>query len=64
MCWLIIQQQTLDLTIAKINGNDRIHALVLRFNDRTQPEMIMRKLVADMHVCNVQIIMATGRACG
>lgn len=57
------QQQTFDLAIAKINGNDRIHAFVLCFDDRAHAEMVMREPVSDMHVRDAQAASIVGLAC-
>ena len=57
------QQQTFDLTIAEINGNDRIRAFVLYFDDRAHAEMVMREPVSDMHVRDAQAAPIVGLAC-
>ena len=57
------QQQTFDLTVAEINGNDRISAFVLCFDDRAHAEMVMRDPVSDMHVRDAQAAPIVGLAC-
>lgn len=57
------KQQSFDAIRAEIDGDHRIRALVLRFDDLSQTVMVMGDSVAYLEIRNAQSVVAVQRTC-